>query len=83
LRWVPSWISRGHLTTPPLTQWSGLPGGLEATCCRWIRSMLESRLVHAFLSGSSMAARVAGGCPQGEFCLLSCGILLLMSYWPA
>jgi hypothetical protein len=38
--------------------------GLEDTCCRWIRSMLESRLVHAFLNGSSTAARVAGGCPQ-------------------
>jgi hypothetical protein len=39
--------------------------GLEETCCRWIRSMLESRLVHAFLTGSSLTARVAGGCPQG------------------
>jgi hypothetical protein len=39
--------------------------GLEETCCRWIRSVLESRLVHAFLIGSSLAARVAGGCPQG------------------
>jgi hypothetical protein len=38
--------------------------GLEETCCRWIRSMLESRLVHAFLTGSE-AARVAGGYPQG------------------
>jgi hypothetical protein len=25
--------------------------GLEETCCRWIRSMLESRLMHAFLTG--------------------------------
>jgi hypothetical protein len=39
--------------------------GLEETCCRWIRSMLESRLVHAFLTGSSLTARVVGGCPQG------------------
>jgi hypothetical protein len=39
--------------------------GLEETCCRWIRSMLESRLIHAFLTGSSLTARVAGGCPQG------------------
>jgi hypothetical protein len=39
--------------------------GLEETCCRWIRSMLDSRLVHAFFTGSSLAARVAGGCPQG------------------
>jgi hypothetical protein len=28
--------------------------------------MLGSRLVHTFLSGSSLTARVAGGCPQGE-----------------
>jgi hypothetical protein len=39
--------------------------GLEKTCCRWIRSMIESRLVHAFLTGSSLAARVAVGCPKG------------------
>jgi hypothetical protein len=39
--------------------------GLEETCCGWIRSMLESRLICAFLTGSSMTARVAGGCPQG------------------
>jgi hypothetical protein len=39
--------------------------GMEETCCRWIRSMLESRLVHAFLNGISLTARVAGGCPQG------------------
>jgi RNase P protein component len=39
--------------------------GLGETCCRWIRSMLVSRLVHDFLTGSSLTARVAGGCPQG------------------
>ena len=39
--------------------------GLEETCCRWIGSMLESRLVHTSLMGSSLTARVAGGCPQG------------------
>jgi hypothetical protein len=39
--------------------------GLEETCCRWIRSILEHRLVYAFLTGRSLAARVAGGCPQG------------------
>jgi hypothetical protein len=27
--------------------------------------MLESRLVDASLTGSSLTARVAGGCPQG------------------
>jgi hypothetical protein len=37
--------------------------GLGETCCRWIGSMLESRLVHTFLTGSSLTARVAGGCP--------------------
>jgi hypothetical protein len=31
--------------------------GLEQTCCRWIRSMLEGTLVHTVLMGSS--------CPQG------------------
>ena len=38
--------------------------GLEETCCRWVRSMLEGRLVHTSLMGSSLTARVAG-CPQG------------------
>ena len=40
--------------------------GLEETCCRWVRSMLESRLVHTSLMGSSLTARVVGGCPKGE-----------------
>jgi hypothetical protein len=40
-------------------------GGLEETCCRWVRSMLESRLAHTFLMGRSLTARVTGGCPQG------------------
>jgi hypothetical protein len=39
--------------------------GLEETCCRWIGSMLESRLVHTSLMGSSLTAKVVGGCPQG------------------
>jgi hypothetical protein len=39
--------------------------GLEETCCRWVRSMLKSRLVHTSFMGSSLTARVAGGCPQG------------------
>ena len=38
--------------------------GLEETCCRWDRSMLESRIVHTSLIGSSLTARVVGGCPQ-------------------
>ena len=33
--------------------------GLEETCCRWVRSMLENRLVHTSLMGSSLTARVA------------------------
>jgi hypothetical protein len=37
--------------------------GLEETCCRWVRSMLESRLVHTSLMGSSLTAKVVGGCP--------------------
>ena len=39
--------------------------GLEGTCCRWIMPMLESRLVHTSLMGSSLTAKVVGGCPQG------------------
>jgi hypothetical protein len=39
--------------------------GLEETYCRWVRSMLESRLVHTSVMGSSLTARVTGGCPQG------------------
>jgi hypothetical protein len=38
--------------------------GLEETCCRWIESMLECRLVHATLTGSSITAKVMRGCPQ-------------------
>jgi hypothetical protein len=40
-------------------------GGLEETCCRWIRSMLESRLVYTSLMGSSLTVKVVDGCPQG------------------
>ena len=47
--------------------------GLEETCCRWIGSMLESRLVHTFLMGSSLTARVAKDARREEFCLPSCG----------
>ena len=39
--------------------------GLEETCSRWIRSMLESRLVHTSLMGSSLTAKVVRRCPQG------------------
>jgi len=39
--------------------------GLEETCCRWVRSMLESRIVHTSIMGSSLTAKVVGGCPQG------------------
>ena len=39
--------------------------GLEETCCRWIRSILESRLVHTSLMGSNLTAKVVGGCAQG------------------
>jgi hypothetical protein len=38
--------------------------GLKETCCKWVRSMLESRLVHTSLMGSSLTAQVVGGCPQ-------------------
>jgi hypothetical protein len=39
--------------------------GLKETCCRWVGSMLERRLVHTSLMSSSLTAKVAGGCPQG------------------
>jgi hypothetical protein len=39
--------------------------GLEETCCRWVRSMLESRLLHTSVMGSSLTAKAVGGCPQG------------------
>jgi hypothetical protein len=39
--------------------------GLEESCCRWLRSMLESRLVHTTLMGSNFTAEVVGGCPLG------------------
>jgi hypothetical protein len=39
--------------------------GLEEICCRWIGSMHDSRLIHTSLMGSSLTAKVAGGCPQG------------------
>jgi hypothetical protein len=38
--------------------------GLEEACCRWIGSMLDSRLVHTVRKGSGLTAKVAGGCPQ-------------------
>jgi hypothetical protein len=64
---VPSWILREHLTIPlfhAIVE-AARECGLEDTCCRWVRSMLESRLVHTSLMGSSLTAKVAGGCPQG------------------
>ena len=39
--------------------------GLEETYCRWVGSMLESRLVHNSIMGSSLTAKVVGGCLQG------------------
>jgi len=39
--------------------------GLEETCCRWARSMLESRLVHTSIMGITLTAKDVGGCPQG------------------
>ena len=38
--------------------------GREETCCRCVRSMLESRHVHSSLMGSRLTAKVVGGCPQ-------------------
>ena len=39
--------------------------GLEETCCRWIEFVLESRLIHTSLMGSSLTAKITRGCPQG------------------
>jgi hypothetical protein len=39
--------------------------GLEETCCRWVRSMLESRHLHTSLMGSSLTAKVVEGFAQG------------------
>jgi hypothetical protein len=48
--------------------------GLEETCCMWVRSMFESRLVHNSLMGSNLTAQVVGGCPQGRVLSPFCGI---------
>jgi predicted phosphoadenosine phosphosulfate sulfurtransferase len=53
--------------------------GIEETCCRWVRSMLESRLVHTSLTGSSLTAKVMD-VRREQFCLLSYGILLLVGF---
>lgn len=39
--------------------------GTNDTCCRWIGSMLECRMVQTTLMGQTLTAKVAGGCPQG------------------
>jgi hypothetical protein len=39
--------------------------GLEEICCRWVRSMLESRLVQTSLMGSNLAAQVAAEVHKG------------------
>jgi hypothetical protein len=53
--------------------------GLEETCCRWVRSLVVSRLVHTSLMGDSLTDKVAGGCPH-EFSLPSCETLLLTGF---
>jgi hypothetical protein len=40
--------------------------GLEETCCRWARTMLQSRLTHTSLMGSSLTAKGVGRCSQGR-----------------
>jgi hypothetical protein len=39
--------------------------GIEPAICRWICAMLESRNMSATLSGETLGASVARGCPQG------------------
>jgi hypothetical protein len=40
-------------------------GGLDETCCRWIKFMLRGRLIHTSLMCSSVTAKDTRGCPQG------------------
>ena len=47
--------------------------GLEETCCRWVRSMLESILVHTSLMDSSLTVKLQEDVRKEEFYLLSCG----------
>jgi hypothetical protein len=38
--------------------------GIEPAICRWICAMLESRNISATLSGETLGASAARGCPQ-------------------
>jgi hypothetical protein len=38
--------------------------GLQESCCRCVGSMLNNRLLHTSIMGSSMTAKVIGGYPQ-------------------
>jgi hypothetical protein len=40
--------------------------GIEPAICRWICAMLESRTISATLSGETLGASAARGCPQGH-----------------
>jgi hypothetical protein len=51
--------------------------GIEPAICRWIRALLDSRKVTATLSGETLKASAARGCPQGGGCFhLYCGAWL-------
>jgi hypothetical protein len=39
--------------------------GVEETSCRWISSMLESRVTHTSVTVCTLTAKVVVGCPQG------------------
>jgi len=67
MRWVPSWILRGAFdnTSFKTIITAARERGLEETCCRWIKFMLEGRLIHTSLMGSSITAKVTRGCLQG------------------
>jgi hypothetical protein len=39
--------------------------GIKPTVCRWICAMLDSRNISAILSGETLRASAARGCPQG------------------
>jgi len=55
--------------------------GVDQTMVRWIRSMLESRIITTSLGGAKVCSTVARGCPQGGvlspllWCLVLDGLL--------
>jgi hypothetical protein len=40
--------------------------GIEPAICKWIYAMLDSKNINAILSGETLRANAARGCPQGS-----------------